>query len=309
MGRTAVIGWTQPQRRLIIVQRPDAITTKDVPTWCSLSHERVGLTEVQMSGPVTSLITEVPLSPLLAILRAIEVHSVGRLIIRADGILLLVARTPSSLAEASISQLREGQPGVYSHRLQTTILWERGREQGSGPPSRRDTIVEPTESMLLREPVIPQPAISVSLTGSNELRQLLGRLGRQGLVTLSISKPRRSDHQPMGEMAVDLCWTVAKPLMSVTMSIPSMRALVMDAAAREGEEMATISVTMEQLQRTLFHASLLPSTSTVLAVIPEHVLILSVSVGSRDPLAFGDLYGGEDGRRNRITYFVPAASS
>lgn len=285
------------------------MTTKDVPTWSSLSHERVGLTEVQIGDASTRLITEVPLNPLLAILRAIEMHSVGRLIIKTDGVLLIMARTPSSLAETSTAQLKEGQPGVYSHRLQITILREREPNSEASSQGETTTADQQSGSLFLREPVIPQPAISVTFTGSNELRQLLGRLGRQGLVTLSISRPHRSQQPSMRDMAVDLCWTVTKSLMSITINVSSMRALVMDPAAREGEEIVAISVTMEQLQRALFHASLLSSTSTVLAVIPEHVLILSVSVGSRDPLAFGDPHGGEDGRRNRITYFVPAAST
>lgn len=305
MGKTAVIGWVQPPHRVVIVQRPDASATKSVPSWCSLSHARAGLTDVQTGQDCASLITEVPLNHLLAILRAVEMHSVGRLVIRADGTLLILARSPSSLAEAS-TQLWEGQPGVHSHRLQVRLMRERLQARSlSQTPTLEPSPAETSQaelSSLLREPVIPQPAIAVAISGLNELRQLLGRLGRQGLVRLAIKQPQ---HRPT-EGLVDLCWTVDKLLMSVTVTSLQVRPLSVGDTVCEGEDVV-VSVGMEQLQRALFHASLLQATTTVLAVIPDHVLVISVSIGSRDPLVFDEQ--GSDERSNRITYFVPAAAA
>ena len=236
--------------RLVIVQRPEASASKQVPTWSSFSYVRLGWTKIYRNG--RWLAVEVLVSALLNVLRAFETQTHACFSVLKDHIRIV----------AGSSQMAMEGPEIMSHEVLATVAIE-----------------EMLCDELLSEPIISRPTISFSLGGINDLRQRLSKLSEIGNVGLSVSH--------VGDLHISVVTT----MLSVTMK-SSVR--VLNNTASEGDNIG-VTVKMEQLLRVLSHALYFPISSSIVAIIPNRVLVFSVTIG-----------GIERDSGETVTFFIPS---
>lgn len=247
-GKTAVLGFGPEE--LIIVQRPSASSVQHVPTWSRLSYQRLGINLLNWQ----SVTVEVTLSVLTSVLRAVEGQTAGRLIIRSESMLIL-SRVAHTSAEAE--DLDIDLPGVMSHELLITPI------NGAA-----------LSTSLLNEPVVARPAIAFNLSSKSvaPLRGRLSRLGRNGVVRISANG------------AGMLILRIEGALLNVSITL---KVRVLPGITDDPHRLTQMLVSLEQLLRVLSHASLLPTCTTLCALIPGQAMVLSVAISDdNDSLTF-----------------------
>lgn len=260
VGDTAYFGM-YPEY-LIISQQPKAIdAAKHVATWSRFQYPLVGLTEERLYR--TLVCFTVDIGRLMVILKAVEHYTHGFIQIFANGVMRVLARTATTMAEAE--NLSLGQPGVVCHEIQC------------------DTIND--ANAVLAEPVIPQPAIAFHLP---EIRNKIARLSKiSRFVTVSANT------------GGSFILRIESTLTSMEIKFPRIRILpTQESSDQDMNQLHRVKVSLDHLNKVLSHvinlSGILVVSSTICAIVPGNVLVLSTKLSN-----------GDISRSGNMTFYVP----